>query len=288
MMLFDAEATEQSFFQLLAENIEGWASKGWKAFIAAVLSGLLWVLVMRLLTKWFIYVLRKVFAKSKGVNNLMANFICKMVDILAWIFIVVWFLNHMGINMGPVLTGLGVTGVVLGLAFQETLGNLLSGVMIVINAPFKIGDYIDSGSFSGTVTDMDMICVTLLTPDNRRITMSNKLVWGSPIVNYSTMDKRRVDMTVTVAYGSNISLVKTLLLQMLASYPEVLPNPAPTVEVSELADSSVNFIVRPWTKPDDVWPIRWRFQGEWYDTLSKAGINIPYDQLDVHIKHDDD
>ena len=83
MMLFDAEATEQSFFQLLAENIEGWASKGWKAFIAAVLSGLLWVLVMRLLTKWFIYVLRKVFAKSKGVNNLMANFICKMVDILA-------------------------------------------------------------------------------------------------------------------------------------------------------------------------------------------------------------
>lgn len=180
---------------------------------------------MRLLIKWFLYVLRKVFAKGKGVNHLMANFICQIINILAWILIIVWFLNHMGINMGPVLAGLGITGVVLGLAFQETLGNLLSGVMIIINAPFKIGDYIDSGSFSGTVSDMDLICVTLVTPDNRRITMSNKLVWGSPIVNYSAMDKRRVDMTVSVAYGSDISKVKTLLCRDLLLIRRCFPVP---------------------------------------------------------------
>jgi small conductance mechanosensitive channel len=288
MILFDGEATRQSFSQMFIDNLESWSSKGWVSFLGTLLGGLVWVLVMRLLIKWFLSVLRKVFAKGKGVNHLMANFICQIINILAWILIIVWFLNHMGINMGPVLAGLGITGVVLGLAFQETLGNLLSGVMIIINAPFKIGDYIDSGSFSGTVSDMDLICVTLVTPDNRRITMSNKLVWGSPIVNYSAMDKRRVDMTVSVAYGSDISKVKTLLLQRLASYPEVLPSPAPTIEVGDLGENAVDFIVRPWTKPEDVWPIRWRFQSEWYDLLTNAGIDVPFDQLDVHVKYDND
>lgn len=268
------------------DNLEGWATKGWTAFFVTLIGGVAGVVVVRLLITWLLYVLKKVFARSKGVNDLMARFICQMISILGWIFLVVWFFNHMGINMRPVLAGLGITGVVLGLAFQETLGNLLSGVMIIINAPFKIGDYIDSGSFSGTVTDMDLICVTLVTPDNRDITISNKLVWGNPIVNYSSMDKRRVDMTISIAYGSDIPRVKELIRQKLATYPEVLPNPAPTIEVAELGDSEMNLVVRPWTKPADVWTIKWRFQGEWYDYLTKAGIDIPYNQLDVHVIND--
>lgn len=287
MLLFDATATaaeeESSITKLMLESLQNWSSKGWPAFFSTLFTGILWVLIMRLLVMWFVRVLKKIFARSKNINNLMAAFVCKAVTIISWILIAVWFLGHMGINIAPVLAGLGVTGVILGLAFQETIGNLLSGMMIVINAPFKIGDYIDSGSYSGTVTDMDMSCVTLLTPDNKKITMSNKLVWSNPIVNYSSMDKRRVDMTVTVAYGSDIGKVKTLLLSMLASYPEVLPNPQPIVEVDNLEDSAIDFLVRPWTKPGDYWAVKWRFQGEWYGKLTAAGINVPYDQLDVHL-----
>jgi small conductance mechanosensitive channel len=133
---------------------------------------------------------------------------------------------------------------------------------------------------------MDLICVSLATPDNKSITMSNKLVWGNPIVNYSNMDKRRVDMTTSVAYGTDISQVKTLLMQMLASYPEVLPNPQPVVEVSKCADSSIDFMVCPWVKPQDYWTVKWRFQSEEYDKLTASGIEIPFNQLDVHIRTD--
>ncbi|NCC91419.1 MAG: mechanosensitive ion channel family protein, partial [Spirochaetia bacterium] len=219
----------------------------------------------------------------KKINNLMARFILQLVNIIGWIFLIIAFLQHLGLDMGPVLAGLGITGVILGFAFQETIGNLLSGVMIVINSPFRIGDYIDSGSFSGTVTDMDMVCVTLSTPDNKKITMSNKLVWGNPIVNYSNIERRRVELSVSVAYGSDVQLVKDTVRKILSGYEEILPEPVPVVEVNKLSASSVDFVVRPWTKPADYWKVYWRFQGEICDRLAEVGLTVPFNQLDLHI-----
>ncbi len=181
------------------------------------------------------------------------------------------------------LAGLGITGVILGFAFQETIGNLLSGVMIVINAPFRIGDYIETGSFSGTVTDMDMICVILSTPDNKKITMSNKLVWSNPIVNYSNIERRRVELAVSVSYQADLTLAKQVIKNILDSYPEVLCEPAPIIEVNKLNTSSIDFVVRPWTKPADYWKVYWRFNGEILQRLAEAGLSVPFNQLDVHI-----
>jgi small conductance mechanosensitive channel len=156
-------------------------------------------------------------------------------------------------------------------------------MMLAINNPFRIGDYVDIGSTSGSIQAMDMMSVTLTTPDNKKITMANKLVWGSVITNYSYTTMRRVDMVVPVAYGSDYEKVKKLVMDLLMSYPETLPNPLPTVEVSALADSRVNIIARPWVVPENYWSVYWRFQQDILVTLKKNGIEVPFNKLDINI-----
>nr|WP_319473308.1 mechanosensitive ion channel family protein [uncultured Sphaerochaeta sp.] len=283
MALSSEAVAESSTFGRFVEKIDSWIQIGPVEFLVNVAIGLLIVLIGKLVIIGISRMLKRVLDRSKKINDLMARFVLKLVNVIGWIFLIIAFLGRLGLDMGPVLAGLGITGVVLGFAFQDTIGNLLSGVMIVINAPFRIGDYIETGSFSGTVSDMDMICVILSTPDNRKITISNKLVWNSPIVNYSNVDRRRLGLTVSVAYGTNIQLAKDTIWKILNSYSEILPEPAPMVEVNTLAASSIDFAVRPWTKPEDFWKVHWRFQGEIVDRLAEVGISVPFNQIDVHI-----
>jgi len=283
MALSSEAVAESSAFGRFVEKIDSWIQIGPVEFLVNVAIGLLIVLIGKLVIIGISRILKRALDRSKKINELMARFILKLVNVIGWIFLIIAFLGRLGLDMGPVLAGLGITGVVLGFAFQDTIGNLLSGVMIVINAPFRIGDYIETGSFSGTVSDMDMICVILSTPDNRKITISNKLVWNSPIVNYSNVDRRRLGLTVSVAYGTNIQLAKDTIWKIINSYSEILSDPAPMVEVNTLAASSIDFAVRPWTKPEDYWKVYWRFQGEIVDRLAEVGISVPFNQLDVHI-----
>lgn len=283
MALSSEAAVSDSFFGQLMYKIDGWTQLGPVSFLITLGTGLLMVLVGKLLIVWLSRILKRSLARAKKINDLMARFILQLVNIVGWIFLIIAFLQHMGLNMGPVLAGLGITGVILGFAFQETIGNLLSGVMIVINAPFRIGDYIEAGAFSGTVTDMDMICVILSTPDNKKITMSNKLVWSNPIVNYSNIERRRVELTVSVPYKADLALAKQVIKNIIDTYPEVLAEPAPVIEVNKLNTSSVDFVVRPWTKPADYWKVYWRFNGEILEKMAQAGFSVPFNQLDVHI-----
>ncbi|WP_320122509.1 mechanosensitive ion channel family protein [uncultured Sphaerochaeta sp.] len=283
MALSSEAVAESSAFGRFVEKIDSWIQIGPVEFLVNVAIGLLIVLIGKLVIIGISRILKRALDRSKKINELMARFILKLVNVIGWIFLIIAFLGRLGLDMGPVLAGLGITGVVLGFAFQDTIGNLLSGVMIVINAPFRIGDYIETGSFSGTVSDMDMICVILSTPDNRKITISNKLVWNSPIVNYSNVDRRRLGLTVSVAYGTNLQLAKDTIWKIINSYSEILSDPAPMVEVNTLAASSIDFAVRPWTKPEDYWKVYWRFQGEIVDRLAEVGISVPFNQIDVHI-----
>ncbi|NCC64793.1 MAG: mechanosensitive ion channel family protein [Spirochaetia bacterium] len=276
-------AGPQSWFVSAMQQIDNWAQIRPVAFLIDVAVGLLIVIIGKLLIMYFCKVLKRALDRSKKINDLMERFILQLVNIIGWIFLAITFLQHLGLNMGPVLAGLGITGVILGFAFQETIGNLLSGVMIVLNAPFRIGDFIETGSFSGSVNDMDMLRVTLRTPDNKKITLSNKLVWGSPIVNFSDVERRRVELSVSVPYGADIQLVKDTIRKILDGYEEILLDPAPVVEVNKLAASSIDFVVRPWTKPADYWRVYWRFQGEICDRLAEVGLTVPFNQLDLHI-----
>ena len=228
-------------------------------------------------------VLTKVEQKYEKFTPLMLGFLIKLIQVLIWILAILVVLGFWGINLTPVIAGLGVTGVVLGFALQESISSIFSGMMLAINQPFGIGDYVDIGSTSGTVKAMDIMSVTLRTPDNKKITMSNKIVWSQVIVNYSDLDKRRLDMTTGVAYGTNLDSAKSVIKSVLDSYPEVLKDPEPVIEVSNLADSEVTFIVRPWVSPSDYWNVNWRFQKDIYNAFEKAGIEIPYNKLDVNV-----
>lgn len=284
--LASSAATEDvglDFFSQLRKSLENLTNEGFAAFLWDLAIAILIVLIGKLLIVFITRMFKRMFANSKKINELMAKFLLKVIASISWIVVALILLEHLGINMAPIIAGLGVTGVILGFAFQESIGNLLSGVMIVINAPFRIGDYVDVGSLSGTVTNMDLMCVTLATPDNKQITLANKLVWGNPIVNYSYTVNRRVDMIVSVAYGTDLQEVKREIKQLFDSYPEVLKTPVPTIEVSKLNESSVDLIARPWTLPGDYWTIFWRFQADIYERLNANGISIPFPQLDVHL-----
>ena len=196
-------------------------------------------------------------------------------------------LGFFGVDLTPVLAGLGITGVVLGFALQESIASLFSGIMIAINNPFRVGDWVDIGDVSGTVTSMDIMCVTLTSGDNKKITMNNKNVWGSTIVNYSYIDKRRLDMTVSVDYSTDTDKAKNIIRALIMSYPEILPDPAPVVEVNNYGASSIDIIVRPYVLPSDYWKVYWRFNAEVLKTLRANGMDMPFNQLIVHLDSGD-
>lgn len=233
---------------------------------------------------------RTLFSVSKKVPKftlLMAGLVSKIISFIIWVITVVVILGFFGVDLTPVLAGLGITGVVLGFALQESIASLFSGIMIAINNPFRVGDWVDIGDVSGTVTSMDIMCVTLTSGDNKKISMNNKNVWGSTIVNYSYIDKRRLDMTVSVDYSTDTDKAKNIIRALIMSYPEILPDPAPVVEVNNYGASSIDIIVRPYVLPSDYWKVYWRFNAEVLKTLRANGMDMPFNQLVVHLDSGD-
>lgn len=233
---------------------------------------------------------RTLFSVSKSMPKftlLMAGLVSKIISFIIWVITVVVILGFFGVDLTPVLAGLGITGVVLGFALQESIASLFSGIMIAINNPFRVGDWVDIGDVSGTVTSMDIMCVTLTSGDNKKITMNNKNVWGSTIVNYSYIDKRRLDMTVSVDYSTDTDKAKNIIRALIMSYPEILPDSAPVVEVNNYGASSIDIIVRPYVLPSDYWKVYWRFNAEVLKTLRANGMDMPFNQLVVHLDSGD-
>ncbi len=264
-------------------SLQNW----FKAEALDMVINLVVIIIILIVGKILIVLLRRafrsLFSRSKKINDLMAQFLLKIVSVVGWLVVALIILDRMGVNLAPIIAGLGVTGFILGFAFQESIGNLLSGVMIVLNAPFRIGDYVEAGSLAGTVKDMDMMCVTLATPDNKRVILANKLVWGKPIVNYSFTETRRVEMGVSIAYSSDVNKAKEIIWEILNAYPEILSDPAPVVAVNKLNDSAVDLVVRPWTKPADYWSVYFRFHQEVLEKFRSQGIEIPFPQMDLHL-----
>ncbi len=249
-----------------------------------VALSLLTFVIAKIVIKIISKMLRKaVKVKNGKLTPLMAGFILKVVQVVIWVFTALIILQIWGINLTPVIAGLGVTGVVLGFALQESISNIFSGLLLALNNPFGIGDYVLLGSIEGTVTGMDAISVTLLSGDNKKITISNKIVLADAIINYSASDIRRVDMAVSVAYGSDLEKAKDIITNLVKSYPEVLSDKPVIVEVGALSASSIDFIIRPWSKNSDYWTVKWRFQKEICPALNAAGIEVPYNKLDVNI-----
>lgn len=269
----------ESVFQPIVE----WLTEKGVAYAVDVVAALVILIVGALAIRLLGTALRKALIRSDGRHALASRFIVSVLVKTAWAFLAVIILGKLGVNVGPLIAGLGVTGFVLGFAFQESLGSLASGLMIAINEPFKVGDYVAVGGFEGTVLQLDMMAVTLATPDNRRITIPNKSAWGSPIVNYSALATRRVDVSIGIAYGADISLARKTAIETIAAIPGVLSDPAPMAEVKSLDDSAVALTIRVWTANADYWTVFFAANQALKEAFAAKGIQIPYPQLDVHV-----
>ena len=254
-------------------------------FIPRVIAFLVILAIAIALTR----LVRKSFKKLQSMHKISSIFgtlMRKVLNAIIWVVAAVFILQDFGVDLTPVIAGLGISGVVLGFALQETIASFFSGFIIAVKRPFEIGDYVSIGGTEGTVKTMDIMGISLATGDNKLITMSNKNVWGSVIINSSALDKRRIDMIVPVAYDTDLVKAKDVISSVILSYPEVLKDPEAKIEVHTLADSSINFIVRPWVANADYWTVYWRFQKEIVDVFRANGIEIPYNKLDVTLLKD--
>ena len=193
-------------------------------------------------------------------------------------------LSGLGIDISPVFALIGGASFIIAFALQDTLGNLASGLMIMINRPFDEGDYVDVGGVAGTVRHVTIVSTTVVTPDNQVIVIPNKNVWGNVITNVTASTTRRVDLIFGVSYEDNLRKAMKVLEDTVKAHPLVLPEPAPVIRVHELADSSVNFICRPWTRTSDYWTVYWDLMQQIKEGFDASGISIPYPQQDVHLR----
>lgn len=251
------------------------------------LKGLLAVIVILLIAKVVIGVVRKLVTgaleRSTKLNDMLKTFLVNIIGKVLWVVTWVLALENLGLDMTAVIAGLGVSGLILGFAFQDTLSNFAAGVMLIANDPFQAGDYVEAGGHAGTVKEVSIVATKLLTPDNKLIILPNKIVWGAPVTNYSSTGTRRVDMAVGISYSADISKAKETIMGILKADERVLADPEPMVEVVEMADSSINLVVRPWSKTADYWGLFFAMQQKIKEALDQAGIEIPFPQRVVHM-----
>ena len=192
-------------------------------------------------------------------------------------------LSQLGFELGPLLAGFGIAGVIIGFALQDTLSNFASGMMILIYRPYDVGDLINAAGVTGRVSHMSLVSTTIKTLDNQRLIIPNNKIWGDTINNITAEHQRRVDMTFGISYSDNIEHAETILSAIVNAHPKVNAEPKPTVKLHLLGESSVDFIVRPWVKPEDYWDVYWDITREVKMRFDAEGISIPFPQRDVHI-----
>ena len=211
---------------------------------------------------------------------IIVNLFRKGVKILLFIS----YLAFIGIDTASIGAVIASCGVGIGLALQGSLSNLAGGIIIVIVRPFKLGDYIEAQGEGGTVEDIRIFFTYIVTPDNRTVMIPNGVLANGVIRNNSMKDRRRVDFNFTVAYNSDLKLVKETLLNLVSSDDRVLKDPAPFAQISKYGDSSITFTVRAWAKSTDYWPLYFSIMEQVKEEFDKVGIVIPFNQLDVNIK----
>ena len=192
-------------------------------------------------------------------------------------------LSQLGFELGPLLAGFGIAGVIIGFALQDTLSNFASGMMILIYRPFDVGDLINAAGVTGRVSHMSLVSTTIKTLDNQRLIVPNNKIWGDTINNITAEHQRRVDLVFGISYSDNIEHAETILKDIVEQHPKVQATPEPIVKLHTLGESSVDFIVRPWVSPDDYWDVYWDITRAVKMRFDAEGISIPFPQRDVHI-----
>jgi len=216
------------------------------------------------------------------ISRLLERMIISTISNIVFIIGILIALSQLGISLGPLLAGLGIAGFVIGFALQDTLSNFASGLMILFYRPFDVGDLIEAGGILGKVNNMSLVNTTILTIDNQTVVVPNNMIWQNIIKNVTGQRMRRVDLVFGVSYGDDIAKVEKVLHEIITAHDKIVDDPEPQIHLHEFADSSVNFIVRPWVKTDDYWDVYWDLMRTVKIRFDEEGISIPFPQRDVH------
>jgi small conductance mechanosensitive channel len=236
----------------------------------------------RWVVKQVIKLLERVLRKAK-VEDMLVNFISSIASVALLLFVIVASLNQIGVDTTSLIALLGAAGLAIGLSLQDSLKNFAAGVMLVIFKPFREGDFVEAAGVAGVVEHIQIFNTIMRTGDNREVIIPNGSIYSGVITNYSARDTRRVDMVFGIGYDDDLRKAKEILNDIIAADERILKDPAPVVAVSELADSSVNFVVRPWVNSADYWAVLWDTTETVKLRFDEEGISIPFPQMDVHL-----
>jgi len=255
----------------------------WAALYGTKILGAIAILVIgRIVTGVVVSVVKKLLEKAK-IDDTLRKFFVTLTRIALLTFIVIAALNTLGVETASLIAVIGAAGLAVGFALQGSLSNFASGIMLITFRPLRVGDLVEAGGQKGIVREVHIFNTILDTLDNKRVIIPNSTVTSNSIVNYTVNGTLRVDMVFGISYGDKIPKAKEILEKIISSDDRVLKDPAPTIAVSELGNSSVNFVVRPYVKVENYW-------GVYFDTTEKVkmafdegGVTIPFPQRDVHL-----
>ena len=247
-----------------------------------IISAVLILFIGNIVAKMVANSVAKMLDKKK-MDKAVVEFIHGIVRYTLFVIVLIAALSRIGVQTASVVAVIGAAGLAIGLALQGSLSNFAAGVLIVGFRPFKSGDYVEVGGVAGSVEAIQIFQTVLKTPDNKMVVVPNSGVIGSPITNYSRHDTRRVDLTIGVSYSSDLKLTKKVIQEALEKDDRILKDHDITIGVVALADSSVNFVVRPWCKTADYWDVYFDSNQAIKEALDANGIEIPFPQMDVHL-----
>jgi small conductance mechanosensitive channel len=247
---------------------------------------LITAIVIFFVGKWIVNLIVKGMLKAMQTGDMditLRRFIANLARMLLMLFVIIAAIHQLGIQTASLIALLGAAGLAVGLALQGSLSNFAAGVLIVLFRPYKVGDWIEGAGVSGSVEEVQILTTVLKTGDNKRVIIPNSQIMGSTITNYSANDTRRVDLVVGVSYGDDLDQVRKELQALVDADDRILKDPAVTIAVSELADSSVNFVLRPWVNTADYWAVYFDLTERVKKRFDEVGISIPFPQQDVYI-----
>jgi len=269
------------------ENLEGLLKQA-PDLIMTYGVKILFALVIFFVGKYFSGVAQKVVRKllnSRKVDPTVVSFVANLSWAVVFVFTIIATLGQIGVQTASLVAVIGAAGLAVGLALQGSLSNFASGVLMVLFRPCRVGDYIEAAGIAGTVDEITIFSTKLRTPDNKVIVAPNSSIMNGTITNYSASENRRIDLVIGVSYSADIAQTKKVLTEILDNNQYVLKDPNYTVGLSELASSSINFVVRPWVKTADYWTARFEILEQIKNALDAANIEIPFPQMDIHVSN---
>ena len=258
----------------------------WETLILPWGTNLVFAIVIFLVGRWVVSGISKVLTKALNrsqLDDMLTNFVVSIVKTLLTLFVIVAALAQLGVDTTSLVALIGAAGLAVGLALKDSLQNFAAGVMLLIYKPFRVGDYVEAGGKAGIVEHINIFNTVFRATDNKEILIPNGNIYQDNIINHSARPTRRADMVFGIGYEDDIKLAQSVLEKLVEADERILKDPAPTVFITELGESSINFAVRPWVNTDDLWPVKWDMNQKVKLAFDEAGLSIPFPQMDVHL-----